>query len=480
MSLLMETAGQAVAAAALRHWPAAAGVLVLCGAGNNGGDGYVAARHLARMGRRVTVLELASDDARPSTDEAGAARATWAALAAGETRPLNAYTLGHALSAAGLVVDALLGSGLTRPLEGDLARLVERLNESGLPILSVDVPSGVPSDFATLPGPHVRATRTVQLVAPKPASALYPAAAAFGAWEVADIGIPASVLAGLPGPLLLDADTVRAHLPARARAAHKYDVGTVLVVAGSPRYLGAAELACRGAYRAGAGLVTLAAEERLAGSWPEIIFEKLEWSRKATETIRAVEPRRAQARVLGPGLDERALPHLPRLLRRPKLPTVLDAGALHPDEALQSAVKRHGGCVLTPHAGEAARLLNADAATVADDPVSAAQRLAEEYGAVIVLKGASTVVAAPDGRSAVSAAGHAGMATGGTGDVLAGVLGAFVAAEPGGDPFGRACAGVYLHGRAGELAGARHGVGLVASDLLDCLGAAWLELGGAA
>lgn len=471
--LLMENAGRAVAEAARQHWPGARRALLLCGKGNNGGDGYVAARFLQAAGVSVTVLELAAAQAELGSDEARAARAAW--LAHGETRELNSYTLGHALAEAELVVDALFGSGLSRPLEGMLARSVERVSGSGVPILSVDVPSGLASDTAAPLGPHLRATRTLQLAGAKLASALYPAAEAFGAWDVADIGIPENLLDAASDILLLDGATVRPWLPRRKRDAHKYEAGTVLVVAGSSRYLGAAELACRGAYRAGAGLVTLAAEARLPGSWPEIIFEHLEWRRKPLETLRGIDAKRAQARVLGPGLDEAALPHLPKLIRRSKAPTVLDAGALEPGEDWAKAVKRQGRCVLTPHAGEAARLLGSSAEAVNRDPLASAGSLAEALNATVVLKGASTVVAAPDGRLAVSVAGHPGMATGGTGDVLSGMLGAFLAQAD--DLFSRSCAAVYLHGKAGERAARTRGDGLVASDLVEGFGQVWLELG---
>ena len=196
--VLMEAAGRAVAEAARRHWPGARRVLVLCGKGNNGGDGYVAARHLQAAGVSVTVLELAGDAAELGSDEARAARAAWLARE-GATRTLNTYTVGHALAGAELVVDALLGSGLSRALEDELARLVERVNASGLPVLSIDVPSGVASDRGGLSGPHVRAARTVQLAGAKLASALYPAAQAFARWEVADIGIPENLLDAAPG-----------------------------------------------------------------------------------------------------------------------------------------------------------------------------------------------------------------------------------------------------------------------------------------
>ncbi len=473
--LLIESAGREVAEAASRHWPMVENVLVLCGTGNNGGDGYVAARHLQAAGKRVTVLELNSEAAELGSDDALSARAAWLAQERDMTRPLNTYTVGHALAEADLVIDALFGSGLSRALEGEVARIVLRVNEATLPILSVDLPSGVSADSPEVGGPHIRAARTVQLAGAKRSSVFSPARDTYGVWEIADIGIPQAILTAQSDIVLLDDETVRPWLPQRARGAHKYTVGTVLVIAGSSRYQGAAELACRGAYRAGAGLVTLVSEERLAGGWPEIIFEKLEWKRRPLEILRGIDAKRAAARVIGPGLDTEAGPHLPKLIRGSKAPTVLDALALVGDDLWASAVRRQGRCLLTPHVGEAARLLGVASEEVSADPIGSAWQLAETFGAIAVLKGSSTVLAAPDGRVAVSAQGHPGMATGGTGDVLAGMLGAFLASE--GDLFGRACAAVYLHGKAGEQAAGRYGYGLVASDLLEAFPSAWLKLG---
>jgi NAD(P)H-hydrate epimerase len=461
--VLMENAGRAVAEAARRHYPAAGRIAVLCGKGNNGGDGYVAARHLLELGCEVRVYEQAQSDDAMGSDEARAARAAYRAHQ-GERQPLE-RVLEDDLARFDLIVDALLGSGLKRALAGTLAACVERANESGVPILSVDVPSGVDADAARAPGTHIRAHATVQLAGAKYASALHPVSEAFGRWEVAVIGIPERILAEHASAQLLDEATARAWMPARARDAHKYQVGTVLVVAGSPRYLGAAELACRGALRAGAGLVTLAAEGRLGGGWPEAVFSPLSWDKGPLEQLAAIDAKRRQARVIGPGLDERALRYLAKLIGQSEAPTVLDAAALAGDEAWLEAVRAHGRCVLTPHLGEAKRLL--PEGWDDDDPVAAARTIAERCGAVTVLKGATTIVAAPDGRLALSIQGHSGMATGGTGDVLAGVLGAFIAGSS--DLFARSCAAVYLHGAAGERAGARRGVGLLPSDIIEAL-----------
>lgn len=467
LQTLMERAGQAVAEAARRHFPRAEHFLLLCGKGNNGGDGYVAARFLKQAGKQVTVLELSNE----LKGEAKIARTIW--LRQGTISALNAETLEPILQECDVVIDALFGTGLTRALEGELADLVTTINQSGKPILSVDVPSGVGSDSGALLGTHIKATRTLQLAGAKIASAFHPAKQAFGVWEVADIGIPKTILDTLSGPLLLTDDLIKPWLPTREATAHKYSVGTVLVIAGSARYLGAAELACRAAYRAGAGLVTLAAEARFTNSWPEIIFEPLNWNDRPLETLQAISDNRAQVRVIGPGLGDEAQLFLPDLIRRNSAPTVLDAGGLASSTIWKDAVREHGRCVLTPHYGEAARLLRVTSAEVAEKPIEAALELADAFNAFVVLKGATSIITTPDGRIAVGTRGHPGMATGGSGDVLAGLLGAWCFDT---DLFEHVAAAVYLHGTAGEAAAHVYGNGLVATDLIDMFPKVWRGL----
>lgn len=467
--LLMEEAGRAVAEAALQHFPADAPLLVLCSTGNNGGDGYVAARHLLRQ-RRVTVLELTD---APGSAEAATMRG---ALLAHGLRPgtLTPGSLADALRERPVVLDALFGSGLTRALSGEVAELVTQLSESGATILSVDLPSGLSADSGEPIGPHLRATRTVQLAGAKIASLFHPAKTAFGESEIADVGIPRALLDALSDITVVTPEAVRAQLPTRSEDTHKYEVGTVLVIAGSARYLGAAEMACRAALRGGAGLVTLAAEGSFSATWPEFIVEKLEWQREPLTTLAGIGESRAQVRLIGPGLDPRADALLPRLIAASGVPTVLDAGALKGSAAWFEAVRGHGLCVLTPHTGEAAKLLEVETTEIKRDPLGSAQRLAARAGAVVVLKGATTVIAAPDGRTAVHSGGHPGMATGGTGDVLGGLLAAWC--QDADLLFERACAGVFVHALAGRLAGERYGDGLIAIDVVEEIPRAWREL----
>lgn len=471
-STLMEAAGRAVHDAARAAWPDARRPLLLCGPGNNGGDGYVAARLLADAGAEPTVLALRPE--RSGSEAAEAARRAWAER--GSIAALDRGALDAALGRADLVVDALFGTGLHRPLEGAAATVAERLAEWPGPILAVDVPSGIDADRARPPGPHLRATRTVQLAYACPASALAPARFAFGDAAVSDIGMPDGALPPRERPELTGDEDAAAALPRPEPSAHKYDAGAVLIAAGSPRWAGAAELACRGAHRAGAGLVTLAAPAPFPGRWPEtIVLPVTDAAGELARTLAGIDRRHAAARVLGPGLAAGRAAELAEALAENDAPTVLDAGALDP--RLRAAVIAHGRCWLTPHHGEAARLLERAGDDVSTDPIAAARDLAEAWNAGVVLKSAGAVIADPSGRVRVVAAGHPGMAAGGTGDVLAGMLGAGLAA-PHHDALLRIAAVTLLHARAGETAAARHGFGMRATDLADAIPAARRALGG--
>lgn len=479
--VLMARAGRAVADAVTHHFAEAQRIAVLCGPGNNGGDGYVAARELHDAGRAPRVLELRPE---PKDEAARSARARWTEV--GRCEALSEAAARSALAEADLVVDALLGSGLGRPLDGTLAAVVAALGASPVPVVSVDVPTGVNADAADLPGPHVRAAMTVQLGGAKRASAFAPARDTFGTTVVDDLGLPRERLEDPSLPRLVGPDEALAAWPARPGHVHKYRAGTVLVVAGSARYRGAAELSCRAAHRAGAGLVTLASDGVAPDAWPETVFEPISWRDAGSGSDRAdpvrrladlPRPRRG-AWLIGPGLEHLAASTIGRLLGVADGPVVLDAGALQPDA--RTAVRHHGASWLTPHHGEAARLLGWDAATVSRDPIEAATALAADWSTGVVLKGPGTVVAAPGEAPAVVSRGGPELASGGTGDALAGILAAVLAGPAGkASSFAAVAGATWLHGRAGEMAAARHDVGLRASDLIACLGPALREARGA-
>ncbi|WP_293180569.1 NAD(P)H-hydrate dehydratase [Oceanithermus sp.] len=438
--LLMEAAGRAVAEAALAAWPAAQRYVVVAGKGNNGGDGLVAARWLRLWGREVRVYA-------PEGHRGDAALARAALEAHRAIEPIEALDL----RGAEVVVDALFGTGLTRPLEGEWAERVARINGAGARVLAVDVPSGLPHE------PHVRADLTVALAGLKPAHAFYPERSACGRVVLADIGMPRALLEPRELPELLEPGAMRALLPSRPGDAHKGSVGRVLVVGGAPAYTGAPALAALGAYRAGAGLVTVAYP---SGALVEPPLEAVRLPAPRWQDARLAEAR-AEAVAVGMGGGEGGGAAARAALRLRK-PTLLDADALYP-EVLRAYAEAALPTVITPHPGEAARLLDQSPAAVAADPLAHARELARRYRTVAVLKGGPTVICEP-GRCAVNTTGNPAMATGGMGDVLSGVIAALLAA--GLEPWDAARLGVYLHGLAGDEV-AR--VGLVARDVAEAL-----------
>lgn len=474
-AVLMETAGRALAEACARHGSGARRVLVFCGPGNNGGDGFVAARTLARQGWE-TRCELLGEPGRLVGD---------AALHAEVYRrmggSLAAYPGGGARSVSGfrpdLVVDALFGTGLRRPLEGRAREAVEEINRSGLPVVSADVPSGVCSDTGRILGDAVRARVTVTMGLPKRGLLLHPGAGCAGTLEVAEIGFPRADLEdpGLPGHLL-EADGLRGLLPSRPPTAHKGSCGMVLVVGGSRSYLGAPSLASEAALRVGAGLVLLAcpAEIRgtLAGWMREILTLPLP-SPRGTLDVSDLDsllpvPERVRALCVGPGLagDEETHEAVRNLVARTSVPAVLDADALR---AVAGRGPLRPGLVLTPHPGEMAALTGVSVSDLESDRVAHALACAARYRAVVVMKGAPTVIAAADGRTYwINPTGGPVLAQGGTGDVLAGALAGFLA--QGLEPAEAACAAVFLHGLAGEACAARLGSrGVLAGEIARAL-----------
>ncbi|MBE0618201.1 MAG: NAD(P)H-hydrate dehydratase [Proteobacteria bacterium] len=392
------------------------------------------------------------------------------------------------MGGAALAVDAVLGTGLAEDVRGLAAEAIAWLNAAPCPVVSVDVPSGVSSDTGRVCGVAVRADLTVTFAWPKRGNYLYPGAALAGRLEVAEIGIPPPALERVSPGLWCLEETDFAGSLARARDAHKGSLGHVLVLGGSPGKTGAPGLAAWAALRSGAGLATVAAPPGALdkGRLPlEIMTEVLlpggDWHADLWPSANEVAGR-ATAVVAGPGMGtgEGAAGFLARLLGEEGAPAVLDADALNLI-AREPAVwgGRRRAAVLTPHPGEAGRLLGIPAAAVQADRVAALAELCGHYGCPVVLKGAGTLVGAPDAPAHLVPVGNPGMATAGTGDVLAGVLGAFVAR---GLEIGLACRlAAYAHGLAGDLAAAESGEdGLVASDLLAALPRALVQLDSAA
>jgi len=483
---LMDRAGRAVAETAAAMAGAAGRIVVLCGGGNNGGDGYVAARLLRGAGRDAHVVTLVPGSQLGADARVVREQAERAGVPIDEQGELSAFEAGPG----DVLVDALFGTGLSRAPDGAFAEAIDRVNrlrERGARVLAVDIPSGLSADTGRPLGACIRADRTVTFGFMKRGLFIHPGAAYAGEVEVVDIGIPPGAAERVPVrcEILTEAEA-RALLPPRPPDAHKGDAGRLLVVAGSLGKTGAAHLALLGALRGGAGLVTLATREEvlpfaLAGR-PEAMSLPLigagPLARADLEPLLAAA-RQADAAVIGPGIPRG--PETAVLLRGflagAGIPAVLDADALNAiagEGALSGELP--AGLVLTPHPGEMARLCGQGVDDVQRDRIGVAAAGAARWGATVVLKGARTVVADRSGPPAVIPTGNAGMASGGTGDVLAGLVGALLAG--GLPPFAAARVGAWVHGRAGDLAARRWGErGLLAGDLADALGAVWVEWG---
>jgi ADP-dependent NAD(P)H-hydrate dehydratase / NAD(P)H-hydrate epimerase len=422
---LMERAGAAVAREAMLAFPAARRFACVCGGGSNGGDGRVAARLLREAGHEAE-----------------------------ETEDLDGYDV---------VVDALFGTGFHGEPRPEAAALIERINASGAPVLSVDLPSGVDASTGEIAGAAVDADLTVTFHALKVGLVVSPGRSRVGTVVVADIGlehVPTEQRRATPALLEL--------VPRRHEGDTKYTAGAVLVVGGQPGMTGAASLTALAAFRADAGYVVLAVPAESLPVVESLALEpvKIGWRDEvAADTIVQVKEK-AGALALGPGLGRgegrRAL--VRELLERIDVPAVVDADALFELEPFERAA----ATVLTPHAGEIARLLGTDSSWVGEHRLEAARTAAERFGCVVLLKGQDTIVAAPGKGAIVSDFGPPSLATAGTGDVLTGIVAAFLA--KGMEPQVAAAAAAVAHGRAAELA--PHRVGLVAGDLLEAIPAA--------
>jgi hydroxyethylthiazole kinase-like uncharacterized protein yjeF len=482
VATLMERAGHAVARAALRVAGGGYGrrATVVCGKGHNGGDGLVAARHLLRWGMAVDVVMLDEPSALR-----GAPAAMLGQLARAGVTPGNPAALDRSLGRADVAVDAIFGTGFRGTPQGTHARAIEALNGAGVAVVAVDVPSGVEGDTGAVRGPAVRATVTVTFGGPKVGVVLYPGAAHAGEVEVADIGFPRGLLNS--DLWLVEPDDVRQLWPRRDAETHKRRSGVVLAVAGSRRMPGAPRLIAEGAYRAGAGLVTVAAPESAVGvaqaslseatslplpEGPAGSVSEAAWERLADriESFDAV--------ALGPGLstDEQTPGFVRRFVRECSRPFVVDADAINAFAGRAGDLgQRASPAVLTPHTGEFARLFGMPVEEIVQDRVGLTRKAAAETGCVVLLKGTHTVIATPQGDTRITATGTPVLATGGTGDVLTGAIAALLAR--GLDPFDAATAGAYVHGLAGRLAGERTGEGTLSGEVAAALPDAVRSLG---
>ena len=452
---LMERAGQAVAASALRNFPGASRFAVLCGPGNNGGDGYIAARALVRSGADVTLFHLGDPDRLK--DDARQARVACDML----SQALDLYRP----RPGDVVIDGLFGAGLSRDLPAEVSATINRVTESGVPVLAIDLPSGVCGRRGTPLGAAFQARHTVTFMTRKPGHLLLPGRSLCGDIEVFDIGIPRRIIQSVAGKISRNDQALwRGLLPEPGNDTHKYRRGHLAVFSGSGSKTGAARLSALAGLKAGAGLVTVAspgdAMQVNASSLTAIMLHRID----RLEDLQAwLQAAKLSAFVLGPGfgIGEKARAFA---LALNNFPMVLDADGItsfreKPAELFDAFAGGEPRLVLTPHEGEFGRLFPDLAADRELSKIEKAIKAAERAHAAIIYKGADTVIASPDGRAYINANGPPWLATAGSGDVLAGMIGALLA--QGVPAFEAAAAGVYLHGEAGHRAGR----GMTAEDL---------------
>ena len=477
-TLLMETAARAVADEAERMAEKGR-IVVLCGPGNNGGDGLAAARMLHARGRDVLAVLLSS-----SLGFAGDAAVHYAACAALSV-PLLALHDGsfpaEALAAPALVIDALFGTGLTRAPEGVFAEAISWTHTCGAPVLAVDIPSGVAGATGAVHGCAVRADVTVTFAAAKRGHFLYPGRRQTGALRVCDIGLPRSWLDEVRCEILTEKD-LRRFFPPREKDTHKGTYGHVALLVGSVGYSGAARLAALGAaaVHSGAGLVSLGVPQSLLAAMQSVVLEVM--TRGFPDDVQGrfspdglvdmaafLEGKSVVAIGSGWGADETRCRLVRSIFKATCIPIVVDADALNAVSMEKDMLRLLASrAIMTPHPGEMARLLGCDIPDVTADPVSCARDFAAAHDVVVVLKGATTVIAAPDGRSTLNTTGTPGMASGGSGDVLSGMIASFVAQRL--SLYDAARCACFVHGAAGEAAAGTMGeMGMASGDIAQAV-----------
>jgi ADP-dependent NAD(P)H-hydrate dehydratase / NAD(P)H-hydrate epimerase len=470
--VLMERAGRAVAQAAADTCGGVYGrrAVVICGKGNNGGDGFVAARLLARWGMRVCVVSVEALDELREPAATNATRLREVGLTA---IPFSTSSLARELDRADIAIDAIFGTGFQGVPEDEWAAAIETLNVSSPPVVAVDIPSGVDGATGAVEGEAVWAGITVTFGAAKIGAVLLPGAERAGTIRVVDIGFDAEAMKS--DVSVVEPSDVAAMLPRRAVDTHKRASGVVVVVAGSRNMTGAPSLIAAAAGRVGAGLVVLAVPASVVTvvqtHTTEAVFLPLPETDQGTVAEEALGPLlaaldRADALALGPGLTQLAetAAFVRSLLRESPVPVVLDADGLNAfTSRAREIADRKADAILTPHQGEFERLTGLGSRELAHDQIGAVKGLALDSGAVALLKGPRTLVATPPGQVRINLTGSPVLATAGSGDVLTGVIAGLLAR--GLEPADAASVGAYLHGEAGRLAGRRLGEGTLAGDI---------------
>ena len=477
--VLMENAATAIAFEMERFFEGLDGVKVgiICGKGNNGGDGLALARRLRIRGVPVRVCLLASFAALK-----GEAKLNLAILRKMDVEIVpnaSSPAIAEMIAWSDVVVDAMLGVGISSPLKGNHAIAAELMNMAGRPVVAVDIPTGINADTGEVMGSAVRADLTVTMVLPKRGLVLYPGASFAGKVRVVDIGIPAEVIEKERIQVgLLEHDQAWGWTGERDRDSHKGDFGHLMVIAGSLGKAGAAVMAAKGALRTGAGLVSVAAPMGLIPVIQQQVMEAMCIPAgesidgtlgigSENELLKASDSMTACA--IGPGLTTHyeTVQVVRNLVQRMSIPMVIDADGVNALAGLVDMLKKaKTPVVMTPHPGEMARLLGVSTDDVQKDRIGRASDAAAKFGVTLVLKGAGTVVATPYGEVFINTTGNPGMASGGTGDVLTGMIGSLLAQGYG--PTRAACLAVYLHGLAGDLAAEEKGeAGMIAGDVIE-------------
>lgn len=466
-------------------------VTVLCGRGNNGGDGMVIARHLHRAGVDVSVFLLGAASGGKGTSKDNQTNREILESLGIEVNYITDNDLEPVKTAvweSSAIVDALLGTGIDRQVEGIYAQVIDLINESGRPVLSVDLPSGVNSDTGQVMGTAVQAAATATLGSIKPGLLCHPGAGLAGEIRIVDIGLPMPETLpeelrdslpnlDIPRWWLATAYDITENLPARPDDSHKGTFGQVLLVAGSLGMTGAAMMAAKSCLRSGAGMTVLATPKSLLRNLPgeEIIYRGLSETEAGTislDALRELEPEmeRAGVMVIGPGLSSNVetIQFVQELVKKVRVPCVIDADGLNAlSQNSKVLTETEGGFVFTPHPKELSRLMGKTVKEIQADRIRSAQEAAKRFGATIVLKGSHSVVATPDQDVFIIPTGNSGMATAGSGDVLSGIIAGLLAQKM---DHWAAVAGTYIHGAAGDLAASELGEdGMVAGDILNCV-----------
>ncbi len=478
-TVLMENAAAAIMAEMERFFDGLEGLKagIICGKGNNGGDGLALARRLRIRGVPVRVALLA-----PFASVSGEAKVNLSILRKTDveiTANASLNAVADILSWSDIIVDAVLGVGLSSPLTGKYAQIVQLINGADSPVVAVDIPTGINADTGAVMGTAVKAELTVTMALIKRGLVLHPGASYAGEVRIADIGIPPEVVQKEGVKLnLLDRGYARGMILPRYPDSHKGDYGHLMIIAGSPGKAGAAAMAAMGALRAGAGLVSVASPESMVPIIQRLCMEAM--CIPAAEGIDGTIGMGAEdelvrvsskmsACAIGPGLTSHpeTAQVVKNVIQRLNIPMVIDADGINALIGSLDILKRSkAAAVLTPHPGELGRLLGSSPDEVQKDRIKIASDFAVRHKVILVLKGAGTVIATPDGEAFVNSTGNPGMATAGTGDVLTGMIGGLLAQGYG--PLDAACLAVYLHGLAGDLSAAeKTEMGMIAGDVIE-------------